>query len=95
MAVVAGVTALWLAASAVAAAEPMSGQGRGVPSWQGGRWDGRGAMANDAGRGPGVGPGARAPALSAPYWSDSCWQVRPIYSISGAWLDNRRVNVCR
>jgi hypothetical protein len=33
----------------------------------------------------------------APFWSDddSCWQVRPIYSVSGAWLDNRRVNVCR
>jgi hypothetical protein len=27
-------------------------------------------------------------------FGDSCWQVRPIYSISGAWLDNRRVNVC-
>ncbi len=32
---------------------------------------------------------------SDPDWSDdSCWQVRPIYSVSGAWLDNRRVNVC-
>jgi hypothetical protein len=27
-------------------------------------------------------------------FGDSCWQVRPIYSISGAWLGNRRVNVC-
>jgi hypothetical protein len=57
-------------------------------------------MAHDAPEGPAVVPGASAPYSSAPYlsdpyWSDdSCWQVRPIYSISGAWLDNRRVNVC-
>jgi hypothetical protein len=51
-------------------------------------------MAHDAPEAPAVAPGAGAPYLSDPYWSDSCWQVRAIYSISGAWLDNRRVNVC-
>jgi hypothetical protein len=55
-------------------------------------------MAPDAARGPAAAPGGSAPYLLNPFlgdsfWSD-CWQVRPIYSISGAWLDNRRVNVC-
>jgi hypothetical protein len=48
-------------------------------------------MSTDAPWSPPFATGERAP-----FWSDddSCWQVRPIYSISGAWLDNR-VNVCR
>jgi hypothetical protein len=92
-ATVAGAVALLLAASAVATAEPGAAQWRGGPGWQGG-WGSRGAMAHDAPEGPAVAPGASAPYLNDPYWSDSCWQVRPIYSISGAWLDNRRVNVC-
>ncbi|HZZ63334.1 MAG TPA: hypothetical protein VFE63_19570 [Roseiarcus sp.] len=92
-AIVAGLTAL----SLVATAEPAAAQQRGGSGSQG-DWGRPGAMATDAPRGPSVPPGAIAPyspdaSFSDPFWSD-CWQVRPIYSISGAWLDNRRVNVC-
>jgi len=87
-AIVAGATVLSLAASAVATAEPAVAQWRnhdGGWGWQG-----------SAGVGAPLGPPAAS--ASAPHWSgfndDPCWQVRPIYSISGAWLDNRRVNVC-
>ena len=94
-AIVAGVTALSVAATA----EPVAAQWRGGPGSQGGGWGRPGAMAPDAPRGPAAAPGGGAPYLlnpflGDPFWSDSCWQVRPIYSISGAWLDNRRVNVC-
>jgi hypothetical protein len=89
-AIVAAVTALSLAATA----EPVAAQSRGGPGWQGGGWGWRGAMAPGAPGGPAVAPSASAPYLTDPFWSDSCWQVRPIYSLSGAWLDNQRVNVC-
>jgi hypothetical protein len=93
-AIVAGVTALSLAATA----GPVAAQQRGGAGSQGGGWGRPGAMAPEAPSGPAVPPGAIAPNLpgpsfSDPFWSD-CWQVRPIYSVSGAWLDNRRVNVC-
>ena len=93
-AIVAGVTAL----SLVATAEPAAAQQRGGPGPQVAGWGRPGAMTPDAPRGSPLAPGASAtyspdPFLSDPFWSD-CWHVRPIYSISGAWLDNRRVNVC-
>lgn len=87
--IVAGATALSLAAAALATAEPAAAQWR---SWNHGGQSTPGYMASGAPWGP-----PEAARGSAPYsWSgfDSCWQVRPIYSISGAWLDNRRVNVC-
>ncbi len=88
-AIVVGATVLSLAPSALATAEHAAAQERGGHN---GAWGWRGSMATGAPWGPpAAGP-------SAPYWSgfydDSCWQVRPIYSVSGAWLDNRRVNVC-
>ena len=77
-AIVVGAIALSLAASALATAEPAAAQWRVERDGAGG-WR---AAPSEAG-------------ASAPDWSDdSCWQVRPIYSASGAWLDNRRVNVC-
>ena len=86
-AIVAGATALSLAAPALVTAEPAAAQGRGGRD---GDWGWRGSMAIGSPWGP---PGEAG--ASALYWSDdSCWQVRPIYSVSGAWLDNRRVNVC-
>ena len=87
--IIAGATALSLAASALATAE----------QWRGGRddWGWRGPP-GEAGSVPFFGNpwgSSGEVGASAPYWSDDpCWQVRPIYSISGAWLDNRRVNVC-
>ena len=88
-AIVVGATVLSLAPSALATAEHAAAQERGGHN---GAWGWRGSMATGAPWGPpAAGP-------SAPYWSgfydNSCWQVRPIYSVSGAWLDNRRVNVC-
>jgi hypothetical protein len=89
-AIVAGVAAMLLAATA----EPVAAQWRDGPGWQsGGRARGE-LWLPDIPGGPAPPPGASAPYSSGPYWSDSCWQVRPIYSTSGAWLDNRRVNVC-
>jgi hypothetical protein len=41
-----------------------------------------------------VAPIGSARARANRHRSSRCWQVRPIYSASGAWLDNRRVNVC-
>lgn len=88
-AIIVGATVLSLAASALATAEPALARGGGGHN---GAWDWRGSSATGAPWRP------PAPGPAAPYWSgfndDSCWQVRPIYSISGAWLDNRRVNVC-
>ena len=88
-AIIAGGTALSLAASALATAEPAAAQWRGG---RGGGWDWRGSMATGAPWAPPA--GASAPSWGGYYFDDSCWQVRPIYSVSGAWLDNRRVNVC-
>jgi hypothetical protein len=92
-AIVIGATALSLAASALATAEPAAAQ------WGGGRdgnWGWRGPP-GEAGSVPYFdnpwGSSGEVGA-SAPDWSADCWQVRPIYSISGAWLGNRRVNVC-
>jgi hypothetical protein len=87
--IVTGVAPMLLAASVLATAEPVAAQWRGGPGWQGGGRDYGELWLPDGPWGPAVAPGA-----SGPYWSDSCWQVRPIYSDSGAWLDNRRVNVC-
>jgi hypothetical protein len=79
-------TALSLAVSALATAGPAAAQWRGERD---DRW--WGPMSTGAPWSPPFARGERAP-----FWNDdSCWQVRPIYSISGAWLDNRRVNVCR
>ena len=81
-AIVPGVAALLLAASACIIAGPAAAQWRGAQPFA---------------------PGVSAPSFDARrdhflmgqhFWSDSCWQVRPIYSRDGAWLDNRRVNVC-
>ena len=91
-AIVSGVAALLLVAPAVAAAEPIGAHSSDGPGWQSGGRTSPGATAGEAPRG--LAAGASAPFLGDPYWSDTCWQVRPIYSISGAWLDNRRVNVC-
>ena len=89
-AIVIGATALSLAASALATAEPAAAQWRG--EHDGDYWGPTGARDPYFGS-PWGSPGELA--ASAPDWSDdSCWQVRPIYSASGAWLDNRRVNVC-
>ena len=85
-AIVAGVAALLLAASAIATAEPAAAQwsdnGRGF--WQGGGIRGslepRSPWGDDN--------------WADDNWGDSCWRVRPIYSRDGAWLDNRRVYVC-
>jgi hypothetical protein len=41
-----------------------------------------------------IAPIGSARARANRHRSSRCWQVRPIYSASGAWLDNRRVNVC-
>ncbi len=86
-AIVVGATALSVVASALATAEPAAAQWRG-------EHEGGGSMAIGSRWGP---PGEAG--ASAPYWSDdrsddSCWEVRPIYSVSGAWLNNRRVNFC-
>jgi hypothetical protein len=97
-AVAAGATALSLAATA----EPAAAQWRdGQDGGQG--WLGPGALwgAPEAARDSapsswsGNDPWSDSWSGNDP-WSgdDSCWQVRPIYSISGAWLNNRRVNVC-
>ena len=90
-AIVAGVAALSLVASAVATAEPAGAQWGGGPgfSQSGGISDSREA----------AGPVAGDPYSSDAYWripgwTESCLQVRPVYSITGAWLDNRRVKVC-
>ena len=85
-AVVAGGAALLLAASAVATAEPAAAQWSddGHAFWQGG-----GIRGSREPRPPWGASSSRGG-----YWGDSCWQVRPIYSTSGAWLDNRRVYVC-
>jgi len=94
-AIVACASALLLAASALATAEPAVAQWRvehdGAGGWRGAPSE---AGASDPYfDSPGGSPGEVG--ASAPDWSDdSCWQVRPIYSASGAWLDNRRVNVC-
>jgi hypothetical protein len=90
-AIVAGAAALLLAASAVATAEPAAAQW----SDRSGFWQGGGIR----GSREAVEPGASDRYSSDAYWSipgftDPCWQVRPIYSSDGAWLDNRRVNVC-
>jgi hypothetical protein len=83
--IVAVAMALSLAVSALATAGPAAAE------WRGERDDRWGSMSAGAPWSPPVVTGERAP-----FWSDdSCWQVRPLYSISGAWLDNRRVNVCR
>jgi hypothetical protein len=87
-AIVAPVAVLLLAASAVAIADPVAAQWRGGPGWQGG---GRGSPEAMAPWDPGWGD----PDWTDPDWTDpACWQVRPIYSISGAWLYNQRVKVC-
>jgi hypothetical protein len=93
-AIVAGVTALSLAVTAA----PVAAQQHGGPGSQGGGWGRPGAMAPEAPWTPSVPQGAIAPDFQSPFlgdrfWSD-CWHVRPIYSSSGAWLDNRLVNVC-
>jgi hypothetical protein len=96
-AIVAGAAALSLA-TVLATAGPVAGQQHGGLGPQSGGWGRPGAMAPESRGGSAVPPGAVAPDLQGPFlgdpfWSD-CWRVRPIYSISGAWLDNRRVNVC-
>jgi hypothetical protein len=86
-AIVAIAMAQSLAVSALATAGPAAAQ------WRGERDDrGLGHMSTGA---PWSSPFATDE--RAPFWSDddSCWKVQPLYSISGAWLDNRRVNVCR
>jgi hypothetical protein len=85
-AIVAGVAALSLVASAVATAEPAAAQwsDNGHGFWQGG-----GIRGSQETR-----PSWGDDFSSDDSWGDSCWQVRPVYSITGAWLDNRRVNVC-
>ena len=89
-AIVAGATVLLLAACALATAEPAAAQWRGEHDSD---WGWRGPPSDPYFGSPWGSPGEAA--ASAPDWSDdSCWQVRPIYSISGAWLGNRRVNVC-
>jgi hypothetical protein len=93
-AIVVGVTALSLAASALATAEPAAAQWRVERDGSGG-W--RGAPSEAGASDPYFGSPWGSPGeagATAPDWSASCWQVRPIYSASGAWLDNRRVNVC-
>ena len=94
-AIVVGATALSLAASTLATAEPAAAQWRGEHD---GDWGWRGPPGEAGASAPYFGNPWGSPGeagASAPYWSDdSCWQVRPIYSASGAWLDNRRVNVC-
>lgn len=86
-AITAGVTALSLGI-VLATAEPVAAQ------QQGGGWGRPGATSREAPWDPPVPSGSIAPpSFGDPFWSD-CWQVRPIYSLSGAWLDNRRVNVC-
>lgn len=82
-AIVAGAMTPALAVFALATAGPAAAQWRGERdgNWPGFRYTGN----------PPLVTGERPR-----FWSDddSCWQVRPIYSVSGAWLDNRRVNVC-
>jgi len=83
----AAVTALLLAASALLMAGPADAQ-----QWR----DGRGGYQGPTTLGPTQPePWSSGWGASAPDWSDDpCWQVRPIYSVSGAWLGNQRVNVC-
>jgi hypothetical protein len=89
-ALVVGLTALSLAASALATAEPAAAQWR-VERDGAGSWRGVPSASDPYFDSPGGSPGE----AGASDWSDdACWQVRPIYSASGAWLDNRRVNVC-
>jgi hypothetical protein len=90
-AIVIGATALSLAASALATAEPAAAQWRG--EHDGDYW-GPTAGARDPYFGSPWDPPGEAGASAHEWSDDSCWQVRPIYSASGAWLDNRRVNVC-
>jgi hypothetical protein len=86
-AIVAGVAALLLAASAVATADPAAAQwsDNGHGFWQGGGIRGS--------REP-------RPSWGDDFSSDdfgtdaACWRVRPIYSADGDWLGNRRVKVC-
>ena len=89
-AIIVGATALSLAASALATAEPAAAQ------WHVERDGAGGWRAAPSATDPYFGSSWGSPhEAGAPDWSnDSCWQVRPIYSASGAWLDNRRVNVC-
>jgi hypothetical protein len=85
---VAAVTALSLVTSVLLLAEPADAQ-----QWRGERGGYQGGTITLGPTQPdswSSGWGA-----SAPDWSDDpCWQVRPIYSVSGAWLNNQRVNVC-
>jgi hypothetical protein len=85
-AIVAGVAVLLLAALAIAAAESAAAQwsDNGHGFWQGG-----GIRGSQEAR-----PPWGDDFSSDDFWGDSCWQVRPIYSRDGAWLDNRRVKVC-
>jgi hypothetical protein len=74
--------------------------------WHGGGWGWRGGYRTGwygGGWGYPYGWGWGATGLAvglaaAPYYYPNyagCWQVRSVYSTSGAYLGNRRVNVCR
>ena len=70
--------------------------GGGGRYWHPGYW--RGGAWYNGWWGPAVVAGALAAGALATYpyygYGGGCWQVRPIYSPSGAWLGNQQVNVC-
>ncbi len=118
-AIVAGLAALSLAASVIAAAGPASaaqwhgggwggwhgggwGGWHGGPGWRGGYWHPgywRGGVWYNGWWGPAVATGVLLGTAAAyPYYGygyDACWQNRPVYSASGAYLGYQMVNVCQ
>jgi hypothetical protein len=105
--IVAGVSALAMAAAVVLPTAPASAAGfggfhgggwggRGV--WHGGYW--RGGYWNNGWWGPAVAAGVLTGAAIAsyPYWGGGygggCWQVRPTYDAYGNFLGQQSVNVC-
>jgi hypothetical protein len=74
----------------------------GYAGWRGGYWHPgyrRGGVWYNGWWGPAVATGVLLGAAAAyPYYGygyDSCWQNRPVYSASGAYLGYQMVNVCQ
>ena len=84
--IVAGLSALAMAAAVVLPVTPAAAQWRGGGfhggGWHGGGWGGRGVWHGGYWRG-GYGYGG------------GCWQVRPTYDGYGNYLGQQSVNVCQ
>ena len=87
-AMITGLAALSLAASAFAAAQPAA-----AADWHAhvrGGWHGGGGWL-----GPAIIGGLAAGALAAPYYGyGNCYQYAPVYDAYGRYIGQRLVNVC-